>query len=268
MGLALLLLALAAAAPMPAMAAGDDDSGEGEGEEDDSLSRFRTPFDVLAEQAIGTTSVPVEFNWRRSKVHLAATGNHYFELNNFNSLRAGALARFPSSRTVLEVGASYAFVWDSPSSQLLALTPYRQPGRPPRIELDVNLGYPLAEGVVTTFPRAFPAVQMVFTAYGGFRYLLYPNGFSEMTVREIGSALLSPTMTRVERNNLDDARLDAMQIDSARYGAMLGVGNELYFRQGLFVAPRLMMGVPVLAPITGSELWFWADLSISVGVAL
>ena len=89
----------------------------------DPLAPYRVPFDVLTERAIGSAAQPVEFNWRRTNVMLAATGGHPFELNNFNSLRAGGLARFPMNRAIFEVGVSYVWVWDSPSSELLALTP-------------------------------------------------------------------------------------------------------------------------------------------------
>ena len=46
---------------------------------------------------------------------------------------------------------------------------------------------------------------------------------------------------------MDDDRLDAMEVDSARYGLMGGFGNDFYFKQGIFVAPRVMFSRPVLA---------------------
>lgn len=252
--------------------ASDDDGAGSEGEDseeesDDPLSRYRTPFGVLVERTIGTSSRPVEFNWRRTKVQVAATGNHLFELNNFNSLRAGGLARFPAGGGIFELGVSYVWVWDTPSSELLAFTPYRQPGRPERLELDLTVGYPLAEGVVTVAPRFFPAVELVFNAYAGLRYLFYPGTFDGMRPREVAGALASPFLTDSEIEQLDERRLDAMQVDSGRYGLMVGVGDDIYFRQGVFVAPRLMMAVPVLQPASQTELLFWADLSLTIGVA-
>lgn len=245
-----------------------DESGSDDAEPEDDLSRFRTPFDVLAERAIGTASTPVEFSWRRSRVMLAATGSHYFELNNFNTIRGGGMARFESSGLIFEVGLSRAWVWDTPSSELLALTPYRQPGRPKRLEVDFNVGMPLAEGVVTTFPRAFPAVQLVFNAYGGIHYLIYPTAFQGLKIREVGAAIVAPALSEAEIDNLDDKRLDAMQVDPGRYGLMAGFGNDIYFKQGLFISPRAMFSVPLLAPISGSQLLFWADFSLAIGVAL
>ncbi len=245
-----------------------EDGDHTEPELDDSLSRYRTPFGVLAERTIGTTSKPVEFNWRRTKVHLAASGNHPFELNNFNSLRSGGLVRLPSGGVIFELGLSYVWVWDTPSSELLAFTPYRQPGRPERLELDFAVALPLAEGVVTTYPRFFPAVQMVFNAYAGLRYLLYPNGFGGMKPGKVMTALLSPTITESEVDNLDDNRLAAMQVDPGRYGLMIGFGNDLYFKQGVFFSPRVGLSAPILAPATQTELVLWAELSLVVGVAL
>ncbi len=237
-------------------------------ETDDVLSKHRTGFDVLTDRSIGTTSRPVEFNWRRSPVHLAVSGTHLFELNNFNSMRGGALVRLPTGGMILEFGLNYAGTWDSPSSRLLALTPYRQAGRPNRAEVDFAVGVPLAEGVVTTFPRFFPAVQMVFNGYAGLRYSLYPTGFGGLGFGQIASAVLSPSITDDELANLDDARLDAMLIDRGRYGLMVGFGNDLYFKPGLFLSPRLMLAIPLLAPATQTELLWWADVSMAIGLAL
>ncbi|MEL6348999.1 MAG: hypothetical protein AAFV53_38195 [Myxococcota bacterium] len=256
---------LAASAP-----AWSDDAPAAEeptGEDDDVLAPYRLPFEVLAERAIGTASTPVEFNWRDTTAQIGLSGHHPFELNNFNSIRGGVVGRFPAQTLMFEVGVSYVWVWDSPSSELLALTPYRQPGRPPRTEIDFTIGVPLAEGVVTTYPRFFPAVQLVFSAYAGVRYLLYPTAFSGMRIGEIAGAVFSPTITRSELDNLEDNRLDAMQVDPARYGLLAGVGNDIYFRQGLFISPRLMLAVPILAPATETELLLWADISLAVGVA-
>ncbi len=257
--------------------AGDSDEGDseqGDADEeppepalDDTLTRYRTPFGTLMNRTIGTTSRPVKFNWRRSTVQVAAMGNHLFELNNFNSLRAGGLVRAPAGGAIIELGVSYVWVWDTPSSELLAYTPYRQPGRAKRLEFDLTLGLPLAEGVVTTAPRVFPAVELVFNAYAGLRYLYYPGAFDGLLAREVAAAIFSPMFTDTELENLDDRRLDAMQVDTGRYGLMAGFGNDIYFKQGVFVSPRLMLAVPVLAPASGTDLLLWADLSITVGVA-
>lgn len=234
---------------------------------EDPLSTHRMPFPELMQRSIGTVSKPVAFNWRRTTVQVAATGDQLFELNNFNSLRAGGLARFPTGGLITEVGASYVRTWDTPSSELLALTPYRQPGRPDRMEIDLNLGFPLAEGVVTVAPRVVPSVEIVLNAYAGFRYLLYPDAFAGMKAGKVFSAILAPSLTEDELANLDDRRPDAMQVDAGRYGLMVGVGNDLYFKQGIFLSPRAMFALPVLAPVTQTHLLFWADFSLAVGIA-
>lgn len=235
--------------------------------DDDPLSPYRARFDVLAERAIGTTSRPVEFNWRRGSAQLALTGSYLVELNNFNSMRGGLLLRLPNDKSIVELGVSRAVTWDSPSSEALAYTPYRQPGRPSRFELDVAVGLPLAEGVVTTVPRFFPAVQMVFVAYGGLRYMVYPQAFAKMRPGQVAGAFVSPSLSDHEIDNLERARLDAMQVDPGRFGLYAGFGNDLYFKSGFFVSPRLLVGVPLLAPATRSELWMWADLSLAAGLA-
>lgn len=234
----------------------------------DPLAEHRVPLDSLVNRTIGSTSRPVEFDWRRKPVHLAATGGFLAELNNFNTLRAGGLVRLPTGRVLVDLGVSYADVWDSPSSRALALTPYRQAGRPDRLEVDIGLGLPIAEGVVTAAPRFFPSVQMVFEVYAGVRYLAYPVGFKQLSTREVATAIFSPTLTTPELENLEGSRLDAMEIDPARYGVMVGIGDDLFFESGLFVTPRVLVAVPLLAPVTGSTLRVWPELSLAIGVAL
>lgn len=258
-GLYLAWVAIAVAADPPP---GDPPPAE------DPLSPYRVRFGALVERAIGTTSVPVEFDWRRTHVQLGATGSFVMELNNFNVLRGGLLVRLPSDALLIEFGVNYAESWDSPSSRQLALTPYRQPGHPDHLEVDFAVGVPLAEGVVTTAPRFFPAVQLVFNGYAGVRYLVYPTGFAGLRPGQVARALLSPAMSTEEIDNLDGARLPAMQVDSGRYGVLVGLGDDLYFKSGLFVAPRVMVAVPLLAPVSGTELYLWADVSLAVGIAL
>ena len=235
--------------------------------DEDPLSPYRTPFGVLVESTIGSTSRPVEFDWRRSRVQVAADVAFLSELNNFNSLRSGALVRLPSSGLLYEIGLSRVWVWDTPSSALLALTPYRQPGRPQRWDLQFNVGIPLAEGVVTTRPRIVPSVEMVLSAYAGLRYSVYLRSYEGMKAREVAAALLSPALTDTEIDNLEDRRLDAMQVDPGRYNVMVGLGDDLYFKQGLFVSPRVQVAIPLLAPVNGTELLFWGDLCVQVGMA-
>jgi hypothetical protein len=261
----------APAEPPPPADGGDapeEDDGAPPEEEPDPLHRYRTPFPVLTERVLGTASRPIEFDWRRTKVHLGASGAQLYELNNFDSLRAGAVARFPSDNLLYEVGLGWVFVQDTPSSQLIALTPYRQAGRPRRVALDFNVGIPLAEGVVTTAPRWFPAVEQVFMAYAGVRYAWYPGAAEGLRFRDRVGNAVNPRVSREERQNLDEERLDAMRVDNARYHTMIGFGDDIYFRQGVFVNPRASMAVPLISSIAGSNLLWWGEFSLSIGVAL
>jgi hypothetical protein len=235
--------------------------------DDTALAPYRTPFSEIAARTIGTASQPVQFNWRHTTVQASVTGDQLFELNNFNSLRAGLMARFPTGGILAELGVSYVRTWDTPSSELLALTPYRQPGRPDRMDIDFNVALPLAEGVVTLAPRFLPSLELVFNAYAGIRYSLYPDGFAGMKAGKIFTAVLSPALTQPEIDNLDDRRLDAMIVDSGRYGLMIGLGNDVYFKQGIFLSPRVMVAVPLLAPVSGTQLLLWGDASLAIGVA-
>jgi hypothetical protein len=259
--LALLWSALAFADDAPAVEA------PVEAPVDDDLTKYREDFVLLADRTIGTTATAVEFNWRRSPVQLAATGGFLTELNNFNSARVGGLVRLPTEGLIVELGVAYAHTWDTPSSELLALTPYRQPGRPSRGQVDAGVAVPLAEGVVTVAPRWFPAVQMVFNAYGGLRYELYPRAFQGLRAGQVAGAALSPALREEEISNLDRTRLDAMAVDPGRYGLVAGFGNDLYFKPGIFVSPRVTVSVPLLAGVSGTDLVFWADLSLAAGMA-
>ncbi len=236
-------------------------------EEDTSLEGFRKPLDVLAERTIGTAAKPVAFNWRRTTAHVGVTGSFLFELNTFNSMRAGLMGRFPAGSNVLvETSVSYVRTWDTPSSRLLALTPYRQSGRPNRAEIDIAVGYALAEGVITAVPKWFPPVQMVFNGYAGFRYRLY-TAWSGMRPGQVAGAIFNPSLTDIEIDNLEDNRLAAMQVDPERYALLVGLGNDIYFKQGFFVSPRVMIGVPLLAAASGSDMLAFADFTIAVGWA-
>ena len=234
---------------------------------EDPLSRYRTPFGVLMDRAVGSASMPVEYNWRRTTAQVGAMGDFLFELNNFNSARAGAMGRFPSGGLIYEVALSRVWVWDTPSSRLLAYTPYRQPGRPERFEADFNVGIPIAEGVVTARTRFVPTVQMVLNAYAGIHYCFYPFSFDGMKAREVAGALLSPALSEDEINQMEDRRLSAMEVDPQRYTVMAGIGNDLYLKQGVFLSPRVMFNVPLLAVATESDLLFWGQFSLAAGVA-
>jgi hypothetical protein len=135
------------------------------------------------------------------------------------------------------------------------------------MELDLGVAVPIAEGGVTTRVRALPAMQLTFNLYGSMRYLWYPGAQQGMTAGETVGALFSPTLSPREIDNLDDNRLESMQVDPGRYGLMLGFGNDLYFAQGLFVSPRIQMAIPLLAPATKTALAVWVDLSLHVGWA-
>lgn len=232
------------------------------------IDQHRVRLDKLMERTIGTTAKPVAFEWRDSPAMFAVQGSQPVELNTFNTLRAGGMVRLPREPVVLEISAGYARTWDSRASSQLALTPYRQPGRPSRIWAEINVALPLAEGVITVRPRWFPALHMVFEGYAGLRYGFYPFSFDEMRLREKIGAVLSPGLNEQEVENLDERRLDAMQTDTGRYFTMLGLGNVFYMGSGLFVAPRVQVAVPLLAAASGTELKLWGDVSIAVGWAL
>ena len=235
---------------------------------DTTLEGFRTPIDALNERMIGAASKSVRFDWRKSTIGFGIIGSELLERNNFGSNRFGIFARKPFGSFMAEVAITRAFTWGTDSTEKLALTPYRQFGRPSRFELDVNVGYPLAEGVVTVLPSFFPATELVFSANAGFRYLFYPGAMGGMRFQDVLISSIAPRITDHELGKLESERPGGMQIDPARYGLLAGLSVDVYFGSGGFLSPRVMMAVPLLGGVTGSGLGWWWELSLGLGWTL
>jgi hypothetical protein len=226
-----------------------------------TLERYRTPIDAMMERMIGMASRAVRLDWRRKRVGFGVLGGRLLELNNFGSARLGGLVRKPFGGFMGELAINRVFTWGSESTKKLALTPYRQLGRPSRFELDLNVAYPLAEGVATARAGFFPATELVFSANAGLRYLYYHGALSGVGFRRTATGLLRPQLTRRELDKLEDRRLPGMQVDGARYNLLAGFSLDVYFHGGGFLAPRVMATLPV----TGSSLDWWWDVSLALG---
>lgn len=234
-------------------------------EEDTSIERYRTPFEALAESTIGVASRAVLFDWRKSTAGVGLVASGLLELNNFYSTRVGGFVRIPSGNLTAELAVTRVFTWGSDSSEKLSLTPYRQSGRPSRIEFDINLAYALLEGVGTPRLALIPPAEMVFSFDLGFRYLFYPGALGKANAGQVIEAIFAPKLQEREVLYLERERLPGMQIDPARYGLMAGFSLDLYFRTGIFLEPKVMLGLPLLSGITGSSLGWWWELSMSLG---
>lgn len=232
---------------------------------DTSLEAHRTPFDALTERAIGRTSRRVRYDWRDAAVEAGLLGGLPAELNNFDSLRAGAFARFPVGGFLIGLEAAYIWVWGSESSDTLALTPYRQAGRPDRVELDFTFTLPLAEGIVTARPGFLPSAQLVLQSHVHLRYLLYPGGFADLGFTDTLAALFSASLTDDEIAALEDDRLPGMKIDPGRLATLVGLGADLYFQSGFFLRHEILVAVPLLTGFTDSELGLGLELNLSTG---
>lgn len=229
--------------------------------EDETLERYRTPFEVLNERMIGVASRAVRFDWRKRRLGVGLIGSQLLELNNFSSARFGGFVRKPMGSFMGELAITRVLTWGSDSTDKLALTPYRQAGRPSRIELDVNVGYPLAEGVATSRPGFFPATELVFSANAGFRYAYYPGALSGASFGEVARSLIAPRLSEKEQANLESKLPPGMQIDAGRYNLLAGLGLDVYFQTGGFFTPRAMVALP----ITGTDLGLWWELTFSAG---
>jgi hypothetical protein len=228
---------------------------------DTTLDRYRTPLDAMMERMIGVASRAVRVDWRRKRVGFGVVGSRLLELNNFSSSRLGGFVRRPLGGVMGELAISRVFTAGSESTRKLALTPYRQLGRPSRFELDLNLAYPLAEGVATARAGFFPATELVFSANAGLRYLWYPGSLSGSGFRRTATGLIRPQLSAAELAKLEDRRLPGMQVDSARYNLLTGLSLDVYFGSGGFLAPRVMAALP----LSGSDLDWWWEFSLALG---
>ena len=229
--------------------------------EDTTLERYRTPLDAMMERMIGLASRAVRLDWRRKNLGFGLLGGRLLELNNFGSARLGGFVRTPLGGFMGELAVSRVFTWGSESTRKLALTPYRQLGRPSRFELDLNVAYPLAEGVATARAGFFPATEMVFSANAGFRYLYYHGSLSGLGFRKTVTGLIAPQLSSRELEKLEGRRVPGMQVDGARYNLLGGFSLDIYFHNGGFLAPRVMSTLP----LTGSQLDWWWEVSMALG---
>ncbi len=276
---ALLLSSSVTSAQEPAAPAASSTEPEADAQPD-TIDRFRTSVDRLAEHYLGSTSRPVRFDWRRSPVIVAVQASELIERNNFGSFRLGGTVRRAFSSFLVDASASYVFVVGTESSDILALTPYRQPGRPSRIELDVNVGYPLFEGVVTPLIDFIPPAQMVLSATAGARYLLYTETVvgdrdwrsaetwtSLDTWTAIGQGLATAQLLDDDKARLERDALGGMAIDPATVHTLVGLTFDTYLQPGFFLSSRAMLAVPLLAPLSGTRLGLWWELGLAAGWA-
>ncbi|MBX5484297.1 MAG: hypothetical protein IRZ16_20950 [Myxococcaceae bacterium] len=232
---------------------------------DHTIDQYRSPVDALNERMIGTASRSVRYDWRRSKIGVVVMGSELLERNNFGSTRLGVLVRHPFGSLMGEFGVTRAWTWSTDSTDKLALTPYRQFARPSRFEFDLNVGYPIAEGVVTSVPSWVPPAELVFSANAGLRYLFYPGSTTGLNFQDTLLALSDPRLTTHELERLEDRRLPGMQIDPARYGVLAGLSLDIYFQPGALISPRVLVAVPLLTPVNGTGLGFWYELTLGLG---
>ncbi len=259
--LSALIIACLTATELPPTSTAD----AGVADVDTSLEQYRTPFDALTERALGTASRAVRFDWRRSTVGFGVSSSILAELNNFASGRVGGFARVPAGNLMVELAVTRVITWGSASSALLALTPYRQYGRPSRVELDINASYALFEGVGTGRFGFIPPTEMVFSATLGLRYLYYPGSLSNLSADRVAGALFAPVMSDPEIANMKDQLPAAMELDPSRYALLAGFTLDLFFQPGLFVTPRVLVGIPIISGPSGRGIGVWWELSLLAG---
>jgi hypothetical protein len=236
-----------------------------EPEKDETIERYRTPFEALNERMIGQASRAVRYDWRNQTMSFGVIGGGLAELNNFQSERIGGFVRTSVSGFLLELAVTGALTQPTDSSALLSLTPYRQAGRPNRVEIDLNLGLPLIEGVSTPRWGWLPTFEMVVFFQVDLRYRIYPGGVDHMSAGDAVLALFSPKMWDQETFNLEPSRLPGMRIDRGKYDLLAGLTFEFQMQNGIFIAPRIMLCPPILSGFTGSNMQWWWDFGASLG---
>lgn len=237
-------------------------------EDNSALEAQRTPLQALNEHFLGSAARSVRYDWRSSPVMLGVLVGEVLERNNFGQWRLGAMGRKAFGDILLDGGVNIYFAYPTASSETLALTPFRQAGRPGHLEIDVNLGYAVAEGVVTPMLSFLPPAEMVLVVYAGARYLGYWETFPSRPIQDIAVDLVLPQLSQTERLRLEDAALGGMSVDPARFHVMLGVSLDVYLQPGVFVSPRVHLAVPLLTPLTGTQLGWFSEVGLAVGYAL
>ncbi len=234
-----------------------------------TLEAERLPMRGLPEHFIGSTARAVRFDWRRSTAIPLLQMADVAERNNFAQFQANIAVRKAFGDILVEGGLGYFWATDTDSSLLLAQTPFRQAGRPSHIALDVNVGYPIAEGVVTPVVSWMPPAELVLVAWAGARYSIFVETFTGgRPFQDIGLDLVAPQLSAVELQRLDDNAPDAMEIDPARIHTPVGLSLDVYLQPGVVISPRAMLDIPVLAPVTGTKIGLFWELGLSVGYAL
>ncbi len=234
---------------------------------DSSIEMHRTPVDAMTEHFLGSAARAVRFDWRRSTAAVALYGSELLERNTFGSYRIGATGRKAFGDVMTEVAVTYMRPVATEASNQLALTPYRQNGRPWHVEVDVNAAYPLVEGVVTPLFDFVPPAEVVLMGVGGFRYLFYPLSFAKQKVIDTLPDLAFPALTAEELQGIEPTALPGMLVDRARYHTMAGLMLDVYFQPGFLISPRALIAVPILAPVTQTGLGLWWELSVALGYA-
>jgi hypothetical protein len=234
-------------------------------EKDESIERYRTPLDALTERMIGAASRAARYDWRNQTFSFGVTGGTLLELNNFQSDRIGGFVRTAISSLMVELMVTGALTQGTGSTYLLSLTPYRQAARPDHVEVDLNLGLPLLEGVTTPRWGWVPVMELVVFLELDLRYRYFPGAIANMSTGDSFKAVFWPQMSDTELNNLEPRRLPGMRIDRAKYDALAGLVFEAQFQNGIFFAPRVMICPPVMNGFTGSSLAWWWDISASLG---
>lgn len=223
----------------------------------------------LPEHFVGATARATRFDWRRANAIPLLQVADLVERNNFQQVQANIGVRKAFGDILVEGALGYFWSNNTDSSLLLAQTPFRQAGRPAHIALDVNVGYPIAEGVVTPLTSWIPPAELVLVAWAGARYSGFVETFTGgRPLQDIGFDLVSPQLSATELERLDVSSPEAMQVDTARLHTPVGLSLDVYLQPGLLVSPRAMINIPVLAPVTGTKLGFFWELGISVGYAL
>ena len=219
-------------------------------------------FNSFVDRVVGQAFRPTVFNWRKSSDMWLFEMGMPTELNNFESKRFSVLYRIPQDDYSWDLGIAWVNTKETLSSQKIGLTPYRQYGRPSRLELDGGLSVVLSEGISTFFPNFIGSNQIVLSAQVRFRYLSYLTQYKGLKAKDFFNAFFTLEMQDKELENIKSKRLPGMEQDPAHYNFLWGERIDLYAKNGMSFSQGVLVGLTL-----STRLGLWWEYSIGIGYA-
>jgi hypothetical protein len=206
----------------------------------------KVPMATLLGSAIGQSTRPSVYDWRKSTWTLEVSGAQIVEYNTFESRKFGLKARSAFNATYLTLAWHLVQTNTTAASEVISKTPYRQAGRPSRHEVTLGVEMALAEGISTWLPSFLPESQMILFVTADLTLVHYPKAWAQNQGIEKLSSLIKPTLSEAEINSLSQSRPAGMAVNTSRYFTGLGTRLDLMAANGFFATSSLSVLLPIL----------------------